>query len=43
MTLIEMLLYMGLLAVIFFGSVFSAYSILLSQEREQNVTASLYQ
>jgi hypothetical protein len=41
MTLIEALIYIGLLAIILSGSVFSAYSIMLSQEKSQTGWSSL--
>jgi len=37
MTLIELLIYIGLLAIIMAGSVFSAYSILLSIETQNQI------
>ena len=43
MTLIEALIYIGLLAIILSGSVFSAYSIMLSQEKSQADWAHLNQ
>ena len=36
MTLIEFIVYIGLVAIIMAGSVFSAYSIMLAQERAQS-------
>ena len=41
MTLIEMLVYIGLLGIILFGSVFSAYSIMYSQEKTQDTIQSI--
>jgi hypothetical protein len=38
-----MLVYIGLLAIIMAGSVFSAYSALLSEEKSQNSAQSLDQ
>lgn len=35
MTLIEALIYIGLISIILSGAVFSAYSIMLSQEKSQ--------
>jgi hypothetical protein len=42
MTLLEALIYIGLLALILSGSVFSAYSIMLSQEKAQAAWQSMY-
>jgi type II secretory pathway pseudopilin PulG len=43
MTLIEALIYIGLIAIIVSGAVFSAYSIMLSQEKSQMVWLDMYQ
>jgi len=43
MTLIELLIYIGVLAIIMVGSVFSAYSILLSVETQNHVQQVNYQ
>ena len=43
MTLIEALIYVGLIAIIVSGAVFSAYSIMLSQEKSQTAWLGMYQ
>ncbi len=41
MTLIELLIYCAILSMILVGSVFSAYSILFSEQRAQVIISSL--